>query len=733
MKYEKPTDSAVRFAAAPVPCPKSAKALFCSQFLACVFLMASIAAASAATHYIISGGTGNQSGSDWGNALPGIPSIQIRGDTYYIASGSYGASTFTTPVSGSTYVYFRKATTTDHGAEPGWQASYGAGPAVFSSGGVCWDIRTGYLSFEGQTGSGSNNYGIKLTSAYTGLTQVAGLSVYYGIAAPNNILNHVEIQVTGPDVDGNHYGNCVGIGQSDNWQFLNCYFHDADAWMMINCNNALIDHCYFRNAGSNYGADHGAGLFLTGANIIIRYCVFNNLIGSASVTYIKPDGQGLVGQNMQVYGNVFFDTDPQAHSTQWANLSVTAQNYMTGLRFYNNSSFGLKGPIGVSCTGGHTTPVAGGNNVVENNLWVNCPYSDGMPDVNAVDHNITYGVASGPNFGDLPWTGQFLDAANGDLHLVTDTANGVALSSPFNIDPDSNSRVIGAWSVGAYQYVGTSSTPPPTAPAPQISISGNGGFGAITVGQTATVSLTVQNTGGGTLTGTASTSAPFSVINGSSFNVAAGGSQTVAVQYSPSIAGTDSQMLAFSVSNSGVVGATLNLTGQATNSAPSGTSGSPSPSSGDALSFGADSGVINAPFSVSSGTISQAVTTDIAGAGRAVYTFTIASAGDYVIRASVNAPALWANSFFLDIDADPQDSTMAWDILPPTSGFENRLVSWRGNGTTDNDLITPKVFTLSQGQHQLIVLGREAGTQLSSISFVQVPRPPANLRIVQSQ
>ena len=154
------------------------------------------------------------------------------------------------------------------------------------------------------------------------------------------------------------------------------------------------------------------------------------------------------------------------------------------------------------------------------------------------------------------------------------------------------------------------------------------------------------------------------------------------------------------------------------------------PTVGGGVNIEAESGVITSPFVSSGGYISQAATTDIASGGRATYSFTITNAGDYVIQVYVNAPSLTENSFYLNIDAEPQDPNMAWDILPPSSGFENRIVSWRGNGTADANEIVPKIFNLTQGAHQLIIRGREANTQLDRFTIVNLPSPPQNLRVV---
>jgi hypothetical protein len=127
--------------------------------------------------------------------------------------------------------------------------------------------------------------------------------------------------------------------------------------------------------------------------------------------------------------------------------------------------------------------------------------------------------------------------------------------------------------------------------------------------------------------------------------------------------------------------------------------------------------------------VSQAVETGVTNGGQAVFEFTITNAGSYVIEALVNAANTGENSFYVDIDAQPTDPTMIWDI-PVTSGFEERLVSWRGAGTDTADEFVPAVFQLTAGAHQLILVGREANTQLQALSILQLPPPPQNLRIV---
>jgi hypothetical protein len=63
-------------------------------------------------------------------------------------------------------------------------------------------------------------------------------------------------------------------------------------------------------------------------------------------------------------------------------------------------------------------------------------------------------------------------------------------------------------------------------------------FGNLRTGATADRTFTVQNTSGGTVSGSASVSAPFSIASGGSFSLAAGASHAVVVRFRPTAAGS---------------------------------------------------------------------------------------------------------------------------------------------------------------------------------------------------
>ena len=125
-----------------------------------------------------------------------------------------------------------------------------------------------------------------------------------------------------------------------------------------------------------------------------------------------------------------------------------------------------------------------------------------------------------------------------------------------------------------------------------------------------------------------------------------------------------------------------------------------------ALTLSASAATITAPLILTNGCLSQPDRTELPEGGKAVFNFTITNAGQYVLRAMVNAPGEDANSFYVNMDAPPEDPAMIWDI-DVTSGFEERTVSWRGNGTPESDEIVPKRFQLSAGPHKLLIVGRE--------------------------
>jgi parallel beta-helix repeat protein len=83
-------------------------------------------------------------------------------------------------------------------------------------------------------------------------------------------------------------------------------------------------------------------------------------------------------------------------------------------------------------------------------------------------------------------------------------------------------------------------------------------FGTVPVGSTKDLTLTVKNTGAGTLTGNATTATPFSVFSGGSYSLVPDQSQDVTIRYQPTSAGPHTGAVAFT----GGGGATVPVTGK---------------------------------------------------------------------------------------------------------------------------------------------------------------------------
>ena len=143
------------------------------------------------------------------------------------------------------------------------------------------------------------------------------------------------------------------------------------------------------------------------------------------------------------------------------------------------------------------------------------------------------------------------------------------------------------------------------------------------------------------------------------------------------------------------------------------------------LAWEAESGTIISPFTVGGlGGGQQYVyqtseTSDPTQGGRAAYRFNVTTPGRYVVKMVTNASSDGSNSVFINIDGEPTNPNMIWDI-PVTQGFQERTASWRGTGTPDSPQYAPRVFTLFAGQHELIIRGREQETQADRVEIVLV-------------
>jgi len=323
--------------------------------------------------------------------------------------------------------------------------------------------------------------------------------------------------------------------------------------------------------------------------------------------------------------------------------------------------------------------------------------------------------------------------AGANFNLVSNAvvrSAGTNLSSLFTDDFAGNSRTnSGAWDIGAYAY-GTSGSSTnkgsggggSTNTLPTISAIMANATG-VTLGQSG---LQIQGGSVVSLSATATNALTYQwsyATNGGSQVVYQSGSGTVpsaSYTYGTNTIGNTYVWTLIVSNNVGSAQSQFTLTIVA------------APVDAYGLTFAAQSGALANSFVVGS-TVSGTVTnyyvyqpvqtTGVTNGGSATYQFTITNAGNYEVQALVNAPDTSANSFYVNIDSQPQDPNMIWDITT-TSGFESRLVGWRGINVDGTDQYSYVIFSLSAGPHWVVFVGREANTLLSSISILPVPQTP---------
>ena len=433
--------------------------------LAAALSMTSTVEVQTNVYYVRAGATGANTGVDWTNAYPTLPSTLRRGATYYIADGTYGGYEFDDPASGSTPIYVYKATASEHGTSTGWSSAYGDGQAIFTS---SLDFTQPYYVLDGKVGGGPGSYtsGHGFKRDYVA-AESNRRGVEFSSAAAQISIAHIEVDGRNWTVSSNDafYSLC------DTCDFINisyAYVHGmsrvpiltvgSDNWIV---EYSFLDKFCFNSSGQHceiISASKGGGTDPTD-NYIFRHNIFKN--------YESTGGLIFEGTNWDIYGNVFWWSSNQGSTTAnngaigtWSNRGAS------DVSIHNNSFVGLNGG------GSHRIfPIGPYSNVTAyNNLWYNSPGNGSAIFGSTVVHDYNWFSAqplqSEPNLQVATALDPFLNLAGGIFELRFPTNAGKSLTAPFNTDPYGKPRGNdGRWDRGAYEYSGTTLTAPqpPTA------------------------------------------------------------------------------------------------------------------------------------------------------------------------------------------------------------------------------------------------------------------------------
>jgi hypothetical protein len=720
--------------------------------------LVSAVTATATTWYVDSSATGSKNGTSWANAWASLSSISgvKAGDVVYISGG----------VSGSSHTYSVSGSWTPPGGSSGNPITYQIGQdsshngtAIFSGSGYAF-TPANYTVISGDAGDGGMHFAV---SGYSGCASVvSAVGVRIGYVNFGSLPTGVDGASSsgGPSAfEFDHNYAYINDTAADHFMFITPQDNAYDG-TKIHDNTVYVPRIAPNSANSAFGAD---GFQIDGAG---GWSLYNNQIHGyiCSPSYSggqHEDGtQPLAGSYIKIYNNTFSDL---------ANSAIFLDGWggtFNHVRIYNNicqstSSATQDGGGGIAVNTDNGAVQAPGftDVIIDDNLIVD---TDGGVPQGAIAFGNLGGQSSAPFSQCYCYNNVLVNAGNsittwgspismGDnIYLSSSQAQGYFVqyktlspgnnyqlaagatsligkganeSSYFTTDMNGNLRsASGAWDIGPYAY-GSSGAAPSLSLAP-VSASASD-VDANTAGLQVYEGTTVQFSSSASYSGTSTVNWQWTyTVNGGSTVVYQSGSGAI-----PSVS------FNFATGTGGNTYVWTLLATAGTNSASASLTMSVEvpPAPNTSLTFQATSGTITAPLTVTGNYISQSVTsTTISATGEATYNFTITNAGNYVIQALVNAPNDSANSFYVNIDAQPVDPTMAWDIFPFTSGFQNTIVSWRGTGTDTNNQFIPKIFALTAGTHQIIFAGREANTELESFSLLQLPATPQNLRVLST-
>ena len=377
----------------------------------------SFSACSTEARYVLPGGSGARTGTDWANALGGLPGTLERGTTYWLGAGSYGSYTFDDAASGDRGITLRKATAEAHGTDTGWSAAYANGQAVFGP----LDLSGSRYTLDGGEPNGIRTVGQMGTTA---TVRAAGSYL---------VLRQVEIDGGVQKSGGNQTaGGCNGSNVSGQYVvFDRCELHNiADDGMEIHSADhvkVLYSKIHDLHAcgtdstcsGPCYNG-HSDGLELS--DITDIELIGNMVYDVHSTAAIFMDNwSGNKVYDLVAYNNVFYTPD-----TSFA----VYLHRLQGAKFHHNVVWGrTRGPrYGGLAIGQDVTDLEMYNNIILNINYAHMG-SSYDPTHHDLDYNLFGMIDSGeysantndlvgdPRFADIPLSGNGADHKGSELTL----------------------------------------------------------------------------------------------------------------------------------------------------------------------------------------------------------------------------------------------------------------------------------------------------------------------------
>ncbi|MDO9049778.1 MAG: hypothetical protein Q7U66_18865 [Methylobacter sp.] len=401
--------------------------------------------AIAANYFIRAGAAGSNNGNDWTNAYTSLPSTLVRGDTYYIAGGSYSGRTFNTPASGTSVITIKGATIADHGTDTGWSATYSVEntQATWTSG---ITFNTSYWIFDGSVGPNwsktTSQYGFK----FNPVNYVA--RVYNLSSAISDVkISHITATAPTGDVEKFFLSTDNETKSVNNVTFSYCLLNGwsnavwatSDGLLM---NNWLVEYNVILN-GYSSAAVHGEDINNNYGhldNLTVRYNWFEGRIPSTGSIVVLNGPAG----PYYIYGNVF-------KNMKGGDGIITGVHYPLSGAIYNNTFVNVDNGYGNGAWIGHDVSAKVYNNIIYNSVA-----GIGANFTGTKDYNAYFATTNTPTEanGQTGTGSPFVNEPGNDMRLSKASNAGTTFSVPYNIDIVKNTRGgDGTWDRGAFEFV----------------------------------------------------------------------------------------------------------------------------------------------------------------------------------------------------------------------------------------------------------------------------------------
>jgi hypothetical protein len=438
----------------------------------------------AANHYVRSGASGAGSGVDWIDAYTALPATLTRGDTYYVAAGTYSTYTFDDAESGTDTITIKKATVADHGTETGWDNGYAAQAefATLNLTGPLFNFTSGYYVLDGNgthtaPSKTAIDYGFKLSSMTT-----SNNSGMVAITSTNVTLRYAHIYNAFDSTSSNNATVGIRLSAANPAEYVkiqNVFLENTgkDGIQINDTDYLLIEQSYFKRLAMARALSpdyHGQVVAMIdhADNIVIRNNIWESGEGQAIVAY---GGPGKTNQNIRFYGNIVFN--PYNTTSNWGFPSsggIVANAWeaglISGVYCYNNSIVNITSSYsldGINYSKFRAIASNRANLFVYNNLYYNCSGVDISAAYTASHMAAGGGSVPGKSNEQTGWQETDFDGYAADnFELQNNTTAGLDLTGESWWDDDADvffgaldqatdmqGRTRTTWSRGAFEYV----------------------------------------------------------------------------------------------------------------------------------------------------------------------------------------------------------------------------------------------------------------------------------------